>query len=69
MTIALTAVLMLLYLPSYTASKDRTGAIAANQTIDKFCKNSLLYSGNGSDLGDTAQYDRAATPSVAKTSF
>lgn len=65
----LTAVLILLYFPSYTESSEATGATAASHTMDRFCRNSLLYSGNGNDRGDTAQYDRRATPMVENESF
>lgn len=43
------------------------GAMAAPiPTIDKFCKNSRLYSGKGNDRGETAQYDSSAMLMVAK---
>ena len=67
--LSLTTVLILLYFPSYTESSNTSGAIAASQTIERFCKNNLLYSGNGRDLGDTAQYDNKATPITANVSF
>ena len=36
---------------------------------DKFCKNSRLYSGNGRDRGETAQYDKSAMLMVANVNF
>ncbi len=63
------AVLMLLYLPSYTAMSEMMGAIAASHTIERFCRNRRLYSGNGKVRGETAQYDIKATPSVANVIF
>ena len=52
---------MLLHLLS-NAPRNRTiGAmVVPSPTIDKFCRNSRLYSGNDTDRGETAQYDNSA---------
>lgn len=63
------AVLILLYLPSYTEMSEMIGAIAASHTMLRFCKKRRLYSGNGNVRGETAQYDINATPNVANPSF
>ena len=62
-------VLILLYFPTKTDKSTNTGAIAASQTTDKFFRKSRLYSGTGSDRGDTAQYDRRAIPRVENDNF
>ncbi len=59
----------MLYLPSNTLRNITTGAIVPIATIDKFCRNSRLYSGNGTDRGDTAQYDKSAMLTVANITF
>ena len=60
---------MLLYLPSKIQKNVKTGAIVPIATMDKFCKNNRLYSGNGRDRGDTAQYDTSAMLTVANITF
>lgn len=65
----LTAALILLYFPSNTLRNITTGAIVPIATIDKFCRKSRLYSGNGTDRGDTAQYDKSAMLTVANITF
>ncbi len=65
----LTAALILLCLPSNTLRNVTTGAIVAIAMIDKFCRNSRLYSGNGRDRGETAQYDKRVMLTVANVTF
>mmetsp|Transcript_32539 Transcript_32539/g.68429 ORF Transcript_32539/g.68429 Transcript_32539/m.68429 type:complete len:104 (-) Transcript_32539:2405-2716(-) len=43
--------------------------MAASHTMEIFCRKSRLYSGNGKDRGDTAQYARRATAMVENESF
>lgn len=52
---------MLLYLLSNAPRNKTIGAMAVpSPTMDKFCRNSWLYSGNDTDRGETAQYDNNA---------
>ena len=60
---------MLLNFASYTLNNERSGVIAASHTMERFCRKRRLYSGNGSDRGDTAPYESSATPTVENASF